>query len=506
MLLRLRRCAYQPLNIHSLMGRVTCSQINSNSSTTFNAKHNRHAPTSSSKRVEPSNELMKENPIEVTYKFPDKQSVISQILEYQKLNKHIDVLEITNFLKKKEVAFIDNEVISLTVTSALASRLPVTIISLIDFAYSMDISYNPEFALTYIRACRDCPMESHPGMWSKAVGMLEIVLSENGMTDKRELTNRKLVETCLEETLLLCAISGKWRNVLEIMEKTLANDLSPTERMLNAGGLCCAREQNGIGQAYGIFNYMIAENITRTRKFYLALLQSHVRAKLFDKYEFIWAQLLIDNISRTDALCATRIDMLGAIGEVEKAELVLEESLLSIKRPKLTYNALYLALLRSGNTAKALDLVKKMRETGVQPPEQHTSSFHVQSLAKVGLVEEGLRFLRKQELDSVEVGVVEVVKITSPEDSVTSVPLVDEEELGFVSESAWQSLFRASLAHEKFSVAQELFDFALERQVTRRTKAHSSTAQVDTTLWVSQLFRSLGKAGKCAEAIHVAEK
>jgi pentatricopeptide repeat protein len=449
---------------------------------------------------------MKENPIEVTFKFPDKQSVISQLLEYQKQNKHSDVLNVANFLRKGDIAFIDNEVISLSVASAVASKLPVTIISLIDFASSMDINYNTELALTYIKACKDCPVESHPGMWSKAVGMLETVLSVNGKTENREIANRKLVETCLEETLLICANSGKWRNVLEIMEKTLANDCPPTERMLNAGGLCCAREQNGIAQAYGIFNYMIAENITRTRKFYLALLQSHVRAKLFDKYEVIWAQLLKDNISRTDALCATRIEMLGALGEIEKAEQVLEESLISIKKPKLSYNALYLALLRSGNTAKALDLVKTMRETGVQPPEQHTSSFHVQSLAKVGLVEEGLRFLRKQELDCVEVGETELVKSATPDDSVPSVSLQDEEELGFVSEAAWQSLFRASLAHEKFSVAQELFDFALERQVLRRATPPSSTAQVDTTLWVSQLFRSLGKAGGYTEAIRVAEK
>jgi pentatricopeptide repeat protein len=505
MLLRLRRCAYQPRNIQSMMSRVTCSQICTNSSTPFNAKHNRNIPTSSSKRVEPSVEIVKENPIEVTFKFPDKQSVISQLLEYQKQNKHSDVLNVTDSLKKGEVVFIDNEVISLAVASAVALKLPMTIISLIDFASSTDINYNTELALTYIKASKDCPVESHPGMWSKAVGMLEIVLSVNGKTDIRELANRKLVEACLEETLLICANSGKWRNVLEIMEKTLANDCSPTERMLNAGGLCCAREQNGIAQAYCIFNYMIAEDIARTRKFYLALLQSHVRAKLFDKYEIIWAQLLKDNISRTDALCATRIDMLGALGEIKKAELVLEESLISIKKPKLSYNALYLALLRSGNTAKALDLVKKMRETGVQPPEQHTSSFHVQSLAKVGLVEEGLRFLRKQELDC-EVGEAEVVKSTTTDDSVPSVSLQDEEEVGFVSEAAWQSLFRASLAHEEFSVAQELFDFALERQISRRATPPSSTAQVDTTLWVSQLFRSLGKAGGCTEAIRVAEK
>lgn len=449
---------------------------------------------------------MKESLTEVTIKFPDKQSVISQLLEYQKQNKHSDVLNVTNSLKKTDISFIDSEVISMSVASAMASKLPVTIISLIDYASSRDINYNTELALTYVRACRDCPVESHPGMWSKAVGMLETVLSVNGKTGNRELTNRKLVETCLEETLLLCANSGKWRNVLQIMEKTLANDCSPTERMLNAGGLCCAREQNGIAQAYGIFNYMIAENIPRTRKFYLALLQSHVRAKLLDKYEVIWGQLLTDNISRTDALCATRIDMLGALGKVERAEQFLEESLLTIKKPKLSYNALYLALLRSGNTAKALDLVKTMRETGVQPPEQHTSSFHVQSLAKVGLVEEGLRFLMKQELDCGEVGEADGVRRVPPEDSVSSVSLQDEEEVGFVSEGAWQSLFRASLAHEKFSVALELFDFALERQVSRRATPPSSTAQVDTTLWVSQLFRSLGKAGCYAEAIRVAEK
>ena len=248
---------------------------------------------------------------------------------------------------------------------------------------------------------------------------------------------------------------------------------------------------------------MVAENIPRSRKFYLALLQSHVRAKLFEKYELIWTQLLKDNLSRTDALCATRIDMHGALGEVEKAEKVLEESLITIKRPKQSYNALYLAQLRSGKTAKALDLVRKMRETGVQPPEQHTSSFHVQSLAKVGLVEEGLRFLKRHELDC---GDVVEGERTAPQDSVSSVPLQEEEEMGYISEVAWQALFRGSLAHEKFSVAQELFDFALERQASRRAVPPSNTAQVDTNLWVSQLFRSLGKAGDFLQAIRVAEK
>ena len=57
---------------------------------------------------------------------------------------------------------------------------------------------------------------------------------------------------------------------------------------------------------------------------------------------------------------------------LEEAERVLREALLSIKRPKLTYHALYLAYLKAGPLymPKAQQLVMEMKERGIHPPDQ----------------------------------------------------------------------------------------------------------------------------------------
>ena len=57
---------------------------------------------------------------------------------------------------------------------------------------------------------------------------------------------------------------------------------------------------------------------------------------------------------------------------LDEAERVLREALLSIKRPKLTYHALYLAYLKAGPLymQKAQQLVTEMKERGIHPPDQ----------------------------------------------------------------------------------------------------------------------------------------
>lgn len=467
------------------------------------------APTSSSAvKSEVSNSTSTESLTDGTITLFDRRPLIVQLQEYQRQHKHGDILNLMNTLKKTNAAVVNADVIDISVASAVASKLPNTVISLIDFGQSLDVKISAELGLTYIKACKEYSGESQP-MWSKAVGMLETVLPINDKSNSRPNTNRKVIEQCFEEALILCANSAKWRNVLDIVEKAVANACPLSERMLSAAIICCSREPNGVGPADKMFRYMVRENVPRIKKVYSALLQAHVKAKLYDKYEFVWAQLLKDNLSRSDALCSTRIEVYGAQGLLDKAELMLEESLLSIKRPKQSYNSLYLALLKSGNTEKALNLVMKMRETGVQPPEQHTASFHVLSLSKVGLVAEGLRFLRTQEQDfSASPSAVETV---SEDDTIAAVAEVaDEAAMGSVSEAAWQLLFKASLSHSQFDTAHEVLNFAMEKEALRRSLSllpGSSTAPpMDTALWVSQLLLAMGRERDWVGLLRVAEK
>ena len=154
-----------------------------------------------------------------------------------------------------------------------------------------------------------------------------------------------------------------------------------------------------------------------------------------------------------------------------------------------------------------------MRETGVQPPEQHTASFHVQSLAKIGFVEEGLKFLREQEQD--EESYVIFPDLEGNFRNVSKVgpspPSFDQEAMGYVSDAAWQSLFKSSIANGQFGVAQELLQFAIERHAAARSSLATGTAPalvplVDTTHWITQLIRSMCKAGQWEQALIVAEK
>ena len=522
MLLRARRCALSVRRLPTWEASFTTVSSNRVLKSSVNVGNTRNVPivapalishinndgiptSSSVQKSKDSNSSATESPIDGTVTVIDRRPLVVQLQELQRQNKHTEILNLMNTLKKKNAAVVDVNVIDISVSSAVASKLPNTVISLIDFGLSVDVKISAELGLTYIKACKEYSGESQP-MWSKAVGMLETVVPINDKISNRPNSSRKAIEQCFEEALILCANSAKWRNVLDIVEKAVANACPLTERMLSAAIICCSREMNGVGPADKMFRYMIRENVPRSKKVYSSLLQAYVRAELYDRYEFAWAQLLEDNLSRTDTLCATRIEVYGAQGRLDEAERTLEESLL--KRPKQSYNALYLALLKSGNTEKALNLVMKMKETGVQPPEQHTASFHVQSLSKVGLVEEGLRFLRTQEQDS---SASSSAGETVPVDDAAAVSEVaDDPAMGAVSEAAWQSLFRASISHGEFNTAHEVLNFALEKQALRRSLSlpptSSTVPPTDTALWKSQLFRAMGKAGDWVGLLSVAEK
>ena len=465
-------------------------------------------PARSNTVTNPPGEILKSPNLKPS-KSVTKLSTIQQLQEFQKANKHTDILNLVNSLKKNRSISSDVDIVSISVASATASKQPATVISLIDFGLSLDLKLNADLVLRYVQCCKELSVESQSGMWSKAVAILDTVLP---LMNKQ---NQSTIEHCLEETLILCAHSGKWRNVQEIMNKTLDSGITPTERMLSSAVICCAREPNGIHLAHAMFQYMTKEGIKRSRKVYYAVLNSFVRAKLYDKYEVVWAQMVKEKVPLTDALTALRIEVYSALGEIEKAQLTLQESLQFSKRPYQSYDALYLALLRAGKTENAIDLVKKMKETGVQPPEQHTASFHVQSLAKIGLVEEGLKFLREQEQDQESYSIYpdldgDFRNVSKPSASLHT---FDQEAMGYVSDAAWQSLFRSSNAKGQFDVSQELLQFAIERHAAARSSLATGAGPgpvpaplVDTTHWISQLIRSMCKAGQWEQALIVAEK
>lgn len=444
-----------------------------------------------------------------------KNQAPTQMKLLQSQNKHVEVLHLLNSLKKDNIALVDGKMIWLSVISALALKQPQTVVALIDSGHSQGIKISAELALAYIKSCIECANDSQPGMWSKAVGMLEIAVAANAKDNGRTTIGRKLKSSdlmaqCFEKTALLCASNRKWRNVLDIIEKCAETNYPLGEKMLSAAIVCCAREINGIENAHNLFRYMAKEEIPRSTKVYTALLHGFVKAGMLDKYEVVWAQMRAENLPCTDILYAIRIEAYAAAGETEKAELTLKETLKSIKRPKLSYNALYLTLLKSGNTQKALDLVRTMREAGVQPPEEHSASFHVQSLSKLGLIEEGMKFLRRQEEDynaqcAAAKGVA--AEVSSGTSELVAVPILEYEDSGSVNDAAWQALFRGSLAHCNFRVAEELLDLAIDKHRSRRKRGiDSSPYPADSNLWLSQLCRAMGKTGQWREALTIADR
>jgi hypothetical protein len=145
---------------------------------------------------------------------------LAQMKLYQEQNKHTEVLNLLNSMKKKNILLIDADIISVSVISATAVKQPQTIVSLIDFGQSQGVKINAELALAYIKACKECSVDSQPGMWSKAVGMLEIILAATDKGNGRIRTTQKakpsdIIAQCFEETVVLCANSRKWRNVLD---------------------------------------------------------------------------------------------------------------------------------------------------------------------------------------------------------------------------------------------------------------------------------------------------
>ena len=446
-------------------------------------------------------------------------SPLEQIKMFQEHEKHTDVLNLLNSLKKKDISMIDADIIALAVTSATATKQPLTIVSLIDLGLTQGIKINPELALAYIKACRECASDSQPGMWSKAVGMLETMLANgNGRVQTgKKVKNTDNIAQCFEESVVLCANSGKWRNALDIIEKATASNCPLTDRMLSAAIVCCAREVNGLAPAHDLFRYMGEMKIPRSAKVYSALLKGFVKDGLLDKYEATWVQMKAENVPCTDTLYATRIQAYAALGHTDKAEATLQESL-SIKIPKQSYNALYFALLKSGDTQKALDLVKKMKGVGVQPPEQHNATFHIQSLSKVGLVSEGLKFLRKQEEEHYSYYLS--VTRDSSSSSCANTNTVDVavapmesnvEDMGSVTDAAWQSLFKGCLSHGNFAVAEEVLAFAAHSHALRKKRLNLNTSfpsppPMDTSLWLSQLISALGKAGDWGAVLRAADE
>ena len=166
-------------------------------------------------------------------------------------------------------------------------------------------------------------------------------------------------------------------------------------------------------------------------------------------------------------------------------------------------------VLKAGSTQKALNLVKMMREAGVQPPEQHSASFHVQSLSKLGLVEEGLRFLRSEEEGYyTQIATAkEVTDASSNSTEATALSTLEDEDFRCVNDAAWQALFKGSLTHGNFQVSEEILDLAIEKyQMGKKKNFDSSPSPADSNLWLSQLCRAMGKAGQWREALSIADR
>lgn len=104
--------------------------------------------------------------------------------------------------------------------------------------------------------------------------------------------------------------------------------------------------------------------------------------------------MVLDAIVIDDALYATRIEAYYKSGKIEKAEMILDRVKKVIKRPILSYDALYLAYLKSGGkneNIKALLLKREMKESGMRESgvkciqtDEHDASSHLKTLTKLG--------------------------------------------------------------------------------------------------------------------------
>ena len=83
------------------------------------------------------------------------------------------------------------------------------------------------------------------------------------------------------------SLSGKWRNCLDIIEKTIKLKLNLTEKIVSSTILCCTKEKNGVSPAYTLFKFASSNqgNIPRlSMRVYTALLQGLARESYLDRY------------------------------------------------------------------------------------------------------------------------------------------------------------------------------------------------------------------------------
>ena len=93
--------------------------------------------------------------------------------------------------------------------------------------------------------------------------------------------------------------------------------------------------------------------------------------------------------------------------------------------------------------------------------------------------------------------------------SVSSSVVVDDDDMGSVTDSAWQSLFKSSIHHGNLEIAEQVYALALEKQQLRKRRlkdSFPSPPTVETTTWLSQILRAYGKAEQWREAVRVADK
>jgi len=281
---------------------------------------------------------------------------LQQVTAFYAQDKHAEVVLLWELLKHKSPASLTTELLTYFVESAEMERRPQLVITMVEFAQSCGVAAADRTCLRFVQACHRLAVDrADAAAWHKATGMLESHVFSR-LRDRHQPESPRHVAEMIEETIQVCSESGKWRNCLDILEKAAEFHVKFTERMLTAAIVCSAREKNGVAAAFSLFLYMTRKDVDvpRSTKVYVVLLQGLARESAVDRYEVVWAQMAQDRVPRTDAAFASRVEVLslsrlpgtGIAANLARAEQVLAEAQLSIKRPRATYHALHLAYLK----------------------------------------------------------------------------------------------------------------------------------------------------------------
>jgi hypothetical protein len=391
------------------------------------------------------------------------------------LNNHEKCILLWENMDKNQHSLITVDIIEMMLVSSSYHNRWQLVIDIVEFGQSLgilnDMSTNIGLLYLEILGALDLTEWGDKNALNKAISVLDKLIILGNVNSK-----------IFEETLMICSNHGKWRSMIEILEKMQKLSFSLNTKVLYPTIISCSKIGNdaSISAAFNIFKYLVRKDIPRNKELYHFLFLSLSKNAMVhsDKISFIWDRLILDNIKPTSIMYSTYIRALCIDGEIESAKAVLHDAIekSNKKIPKYAYLSLYSGLISHDLKDEAESLIIDMNKLGMSISSKDVS-FHVQSLIKSGLLTESVRYL----------------------DSCVQ----DSASYQFIDQTTYNSLFNDLLELDLFEDAIQLYDIA-KRHVS--SLPSSITGIINTSSLFPRLIESLELAGLWAKALDLIDR